>query len=291
MNRKALGFLWLSLCCACLIVMLHAQGKEQVKRSSVEIDRSVIETLSRHGTKKARVISHIDLAEPFQAKSQWTFVAVQEDDPLPEDLDAHGPISVCLVREAAVDCDQLFSEQKDVDEPSFDDTPYRLLAGSVVHIHSDQSSPLFLLKVCGPSAGNGSCKRATALYKYDKRTDRFTRVFFNLTGNNNNEGTRFVESGPLQGDVIVNYPTENAPYTYWIELFRAGDLGKYGQILRYRARTHYGDGNPLAVIDSEMPEILHRLGLWNVGDALPVPPRLPQGCKVLYMRQGQEWCK
>jgi hypothetical protein len=140
-------------------------------------------------------------------------------------------------------------------------------------------------------SGNGDCEIATALYQYEKVTDRFVRVFLNLTGRNNNQATRFVESGPLQGDVIVNNPTENAPYTYWIEVYRAESSGQYERILRYRGRTGYGDGNPLAVADSEMPEILRHLGLWHPGDALPVPIHLPQGCTDLFMRNGEEWCK
>jgi len=116
-------------------------------------------------------------------------------------------------------------------------------------------------------------------------------VFLNVTGRNNNEATRFVERGPLTGDVIVDYPTEDAPYTYWIEVYRAGKSGQYARILRYRGRTGYADGNRLAVADSEMPEILQHLELWKPGDALPVPAQMPQGCSKLFMRQNEEWCK
>lgn len=169
--------------------------------------------------------------------------------------------------------------------------PHDLFAGSVVYANQNKSSPLLFVKVCGEAAGNGNCAIATALYMYNKGADRFVRVFLNLTGRNNNQATRFIESGPLRGDVIVDHPTENAPYTYWIEVYRAGDSGQYGQILRYRGRTGYGDGNPLAVADSEMPEILHRLGSWQPGDPLPVPAHLPQGCSHVFMRHGEEWCK
>jgi hypothetical protein len=147
------------------------------------------------------------------------------------------------------------------------------------------------VEVCGSEGPNGNCAIANALYRYDRGADRFIRVFLNRTGRNNNEVTRFVEEGPLQGDVIVDYPTENAPYTYWIEVYRAADSGQYARILRYRSLTGYSDGNPLAVADSEMPEILHRLGLWQPGDPLPVPTHLPQGCSRLFMRHGEEWCK
>jgi hypothetical protein len=171
------------------------------------------------------------------------------------------------------------------------DTPYHLFAGSVVYANQNKLSPLLFLKVSGAASGDGDCGIATALYTYDKSNDRFLRVFLNLTGRNNNQATRFVESGPLQGDVIVDNPTENAPYTYWIEVYRVGDSGQYGQILRYRGHTGYADGNPLAVIDSEMPAILHRLGLWQPGDPLPAPAHLPQGCHHLFMRHGEEWCR
>jgi hypothetical protein len=171
------------------------------------------------------------------------------------------------------------------------DTPYHLFADSIVYANQNKSSPLLFLKVSGAVSGDGDCNIATALYRYDKVTDRFTRVFLNLTGRNNNQATRFVESGPLQGDVIVDKPTENAPYTYWIEVYRAAESGQYNRILRYRGHTAYSDGNPLAVADSEMPEILHRLGLWQPGDPLPVPAHMPKGCRDLFMRHGEEWCK
>ena len=65
----------------------------------------------------------------------------------------------------------------------------------------------------------------------------------------------------------------------------------YSRTLKYRGHTGYNDGNPLAVIDSEMPETLRQLGLWKTGDALPVPPLMPGGCTRLVMRKGVEWCE
>ena len=148
-------------------------------------------------------------------------------------------------------------------EMSWFNTPYLLFAGSIVYANQNKSNPLLFLKaLCERRAA--SAQIATALYTYDKGTDRFIRVFLNLTGRNNNQATRVVEGGPLQGDLIVDNPMENTPYTYWIEV-------KYGQILRYRGLTGYSDSNPLVVADSEMPEILRRPGLWKPGDPLPAP--------------------
>ena len=129
------------------------------------------------------------------------------------------------------------------------------------------------------------------LFAYDRKEDRFRVIFYNMMGRNNNEEGRFVENGPLLGSVIVVYPTNDAPFTYFVEVYKRVSDSDYSQVLRYRGNTRYGDGNPLAVIDSEMTETLRRLGLWKEGDALPVPPRMPQRCTRLVMRKGVEWCE
>lgn len=293
MNQRAFRFNALPLCCAFLTAVIspHFLGAEKPKAiSGEEINRSVITALSHQGVTKPKVISHTDLTELFGTVSQWTFVVIQDGGQPPTELEDHGPIFLCLVKADSPDCALHFYQQVSSDLPEID-TPYHLFAGNIVYANQNKSNPLLFVKVCGAQGPNGNCGIATALYRYDKGTDRFNRVFLNLTGRNNNQDTRFVESGPLQGDVIVDNPTENAPYTYWIKVYRAGDSGQYGQILRYRGHTGYSDGNPLAVADSEMPEILHRLGLWQPGDPLPAPTHLPQGCRHLFMRHGEEWCK
>lgn len=255
-----------------------------------EIDRLVLAVLSRQGVARPKVISHIDLTEQFGGVSQWTFMAIQDGGKAIDDFEEHGPILLCFVKAASPDCAQHLYQEVRSEMPWFD-TPYHLFAGSVVYANQNKSSPLLFMKVCGAVSGDGDCEIATALFTYDKTSDRFVRVFLNLTGRNNNQVTRFVESGPLQGDVIVDTPTQNAPYTYWIEVYRAENSGKYARILRYRGHTGYSDGNPLPVVDSEMPGILHRFGLWKTGDPLPVPVYFPRGCKNLLMRHDEEWCK
>jgi hypothetical protein len=144
---------------------------------------------------------------------------------------------------------------------------------------------------CGFLSATGNCIVETTVYVYGRTADRFRPVFRNQVARNNNEETRFIERGPLRGYVIVATPTNNAPYTYWIEVHRQQGSEDYKQILRYRGKTRYADGNRLAVIDSEMPETLRRLGLWKSGDPLPAPPKLPDGCTSLFMREGVEWCR
>lgn len=283
----------LSLCCAFLICVLTIRSSRAERTrmvSAAEVDQSVIAALLQKGVTKPKVISHIDLTEPFGTLTQWTFLTVQTGgQPIAPNED-HGPILICLVKAAIPECDEHFYRQAGSEQPT-SDTPYHLLASSVVYASQNKSNPLLLVKVCTAEIFDGNCGLATSLYTYEKRTDRFIRVFLNVTGRNNNEATRFVEHGPLLGDVIADYPTENAPYTYWIEVYRAGKSGQYARILRYRGHTGYGDGNQLAVADSEMPEILLHLKLWRPGDALPVPAQMPNGCSDLFMRHNEEWCK
>ncbi|MFP5205820.1 MAG: hypothetical protein ACLGSH_10725 [Acidobacteriota bacterium] len=257
-----------------------------------QVDESVIAALAPQGVAKPAILAHIDLTKPFNATSQWTFVVVQESVP-PQAaamMEDKGQIFVCLVKGVTPDCVQDFYAKPNSDQPR-PDAPFHLLASSIVHSRDEASSALLLVRVCGPEGYNGNCAVATALYKYDRRTDNFLRVFLNITGRNNNEATRFVDRGPLQGYVVVDYPTQNPPYVYWVEVYRAGPSGQYARILRYRGRTRYGDGNPLAVADSEMPEILRRLGMRKASDPLPVPAHLPQGCSHLVLLHGEEWCR
>jgi hypothetical protein len=292
MTQRVLRFNAMSLSCSFLIAILspHFLGAEKLKAiPGPEVDRSVLAALTHRGVRKPTVISHIDLTEPFATITQWTFVVVQDGGQPPTELEDHGPIFLCLVKATVPDCSLGLYEL--LKNETGDEEPFHLFADKVVYAGQNKSDPLPFVKVCGVAGGNGNCRVATALYRYDRKADRFIRVFLNLTGRNNNEDARFVESGPLKGDVIVDNPTDNAPYTYWIEVYRAGESGEYEKILRYRSLTQYSDGNPLAVADSEMPEILHRFGLWQSGDPLPAPAHLPKGCHTLFMRRGEEWCK
>lgn len=254
-----------------------------------EVDQAVIATLTSWGVSQAVIISHIDLTKPFEAVSQWTLVIAQDTGPPPAqvaDSNAHGPITICLVRAAAPDCSETLYADVNGEDRSFT-TPFSLLDGRVVHAGRVETRPLLLLKTCSAHSLNGSCGIATALYAYDRSADRFYRAFLNFIGSNNNQASRFVESGPLRGDVMVDYPTENAPYTYWVEVYRPEASQRYVRVLRHRGYTRYGDRNPLAVADSEMPEILRHMGLWRPGDPLPAP----DGCSHPVLRHSEEWCE
>ncbi|MGH9561702.1 MAG: hypothetical protein ACRD3S_09635, partial [Terracidiphilus sp.] len=221
------------LCCALLVASarvssLNADTPKPIP--AAEVDESVVASLLHQGIKKPKVVSHIDLTKPFSTQSQWTYIAAQEDDPRSLDTYDGGRMYVCLVKATRPDCAERFQQLDG-------GLPYHLFASRVVYAGQNQSNALLLVKLCGQQGFDGDCGIVTTLYKYDLQADRFIRVFVNVTGRNNNQDTRFVEGGPLLGDIIVDYPTERAPYTYWIEVYREGKSGQYVQILRSSGRT------------------------------------------------------
>lgn len=263
------------------------------------IDRAVISKVSSQFGINSRIITHLDLTQPFQTKSRWTLVAVKQPDEESSAEDGvgnrRGAISLCFVQNSEPDCsEEMFLAKYREAKISFDYGPgpfYELFTSGVVFAGPGKTLPLLRIKTCTMSGANGNCGVSTFLFAYDRKADAFRVVFFNMMGRNNNQEARFVENGPLLGSVIAAYPTNDAPFVYFVEVYRRISDGEYSRVLRYRGNTRYGDGNPLAVIDSEMPETLRRLGLWKTGNALPVPPRMPKRCTRLVMRKGVEWCE
>lgn len=281
----------------CLAFLVGAMGtrcagenqSEQVTAGA--LGQSVMDSLSQQGIKRPKIIAYRDLTKPFATRSRWELLVVEEETPQPSELmEDRGPIFVCLTRTLKPHCGEKFYRHFDGDSEATE-TPFHLLDDRVVYAGRARATPLLLIQVCGAQGPNGNCLIATALYRYESSSDDFVQVFLNVTARNNNQETRFIERGPLEGDVIADEPTGNAPFTYWVEVYRPQPTGRYVRILRYRGHTGYGDGNSLAVIDSEMPEILRRLGFWRDGDALPVPPHLPSRCRQLVMNHGEEWCR
>lgn len=144
-----------------------------------------------------------------------------------------------------------------------------------------------LLRTTNLPSGDGNQAVFTQLLAYRRQSDRFERVYAYQVGKNNNQEVRFIASGPLAGDVISAEPTSDAPFGFWIAVSRLGADQTYHQTLRYRSATHYGDGNRLAVINSETPNVEARLGVWRPGAPLP----LPAGpCPKPRLAQMELWC-
>jgi hypothetical protein len=287
-----------SVVVAVTLIFVTGGAKAQMHLDWSAIDKAVIWKLSAQFGINSKVIAHLDLTGPFQTKSRWSLVAAKQPDEEGSATDGLGErvgaISLCFVENDEPDCsEEMFLAKYREEKISFDSRPgpfYELFASDVVFSGAGRTFPLLRIKSCTTRGANGNCGVSTFLFAYDRNTQRFRIVFFNMMGRNNNQEARFVEKGPLLGNVIVAYPTRDAPFTYLVEVYRRSSDGDYSQVLKYRGNTHYGDGNPLAVIDSEMPETLRRLGLWKTGDSLPVPPRAPKGCTLL-IRKGIEWCE
>lgn len=269
----------------------HRAAAAATPLPQAKVEQAVINALPTwHGT-RAQIIEYLDFTKSFATTAPWALVVARDAKPPPGDLAMMGngsPIVICFVKTLTPRCGEARGHAA---ENGFDMTN-GLIDGVVVFAGPGRTRPLLMLQTSYAHGLNGNANIGTKLFEYDRKTDGFRQVFVNITGgSNNNAAARFVEHGPLQGDVIVNYPTDDAPYAYWVEAYAPGKSDHYARILRYRSITRYGDGNPLAVADSEMPEIMERMGLWKPGDALPIPPHAPKGCGPLVMRRGEAWCK
>lgn len=275
------------------VALLSAPASWASHALGARIDQAVLASLPSWHGKSADIIDHLDLARPFATRMPWTLVVAKFTGSPPAELsqtEDAGPLAVCFVKELTPHC--AYTLGLSDSSVSWFDVPYQLLSSRVVFAGAGRTHPLLLLVTAGPHGGNGSHLIETQLFQYDRQADRFQTVFSHGTGSNNNQETRFVEQGPLRGDVIVAMPTGTPPFGYWISVHTRARDGQFSHLaLRYRSRTHYGDGNPLAVIDSEMPNILHHLGKWKPGDPLPVPPQMPSYCRHnLVVVAGEEWC-
>jgi hypothetical protein len=238
-----------------------------------------------------KTISAIDLTKPFGARSGWRFTATQApDQPNRDEGPIPGIITLCLKRAADRGCDAAMRSMGKAPTPYYDIAwqPRYLSDARVVYPMGRSAPPLLLTQTASEySAGDGEQARYTQLLTYRRSSDRFEAIFTHITFRNNNQEVRFVEAGLLRGDVVVAEPTENAPFGYWITVNRLTPPYRYRRILRYRSATRYGDNNPLAVIDSEMPNIQQRLGLWRPGRPLPLPAK---GCPKPRLVKMELWC-
>jgi len=232
-----------------------------------------------------KVLASIDLSGPFHTRSHWTFTAMQGPEE-PGDLgdELPGRVTFCLSRDSAKTCDPAMTGRLTAAEP---DELYALPHFlETAKVERARGRTLLLLRTSSAPAFNGDQGVHTQILVYDRERDAFAIAYDYLVGRNTNQEIRYVTSGPLAGDVISAEPTQNFPYGYWVVVSRL-DGGAYRQVLRYRSATRYGDGNPLAVIDSEMPNIQARLGLWRPGQPLP----LPKGkCSKPHLVKTALWC-
>lgn len=241
--------------------------------------------------------TELDLEKAFHTRSPWR-LTVTEGVPGKDygDNDAPGALTLCLRKGPSGTCVSNpvtpTLRARAGDEANAWE-PHELLTAKVVDPGGPNGAPLLLLVTGSLHSGNGDQLVATELVRYDSAGDKFRRVFSRSTGRNNNQEIRFVADGPLRGGLITAEPQQRSPYGYWILVDQPSSTGAYRQVLRYASATRYDDGNPLAVIDAEMPNILSRLGLWKRGDPLPVPSSSANSkpCVHPTLRHSVMWCE
>lgn len=235
------------------------------------------------------VIKSLDLSKPFVTRSAWRLTVTQSpdvDDPTGfQDEKVPGRLHLCLRKAPYASCDpSLRNTVGEVGKSDIFLQPHDLAKLEIIRGLSGQ--PLLLVQTGSVHSGNGDQLVRTQLMAYRPAEDRFERVYEHLTGHNNNQEVRYVDAGPLKGHVVSVEPTQDAPFGFWV-VVNAPANGGFTAVLRYRSATRYGDGNPLAVIDSEMPNMAQRLGLWNPGSPLPLPAG---ACPSPHLVKMALWC-
>jgi hypothetical protein len=221
----------------------------------------------------ATTVSSTDLSESFRTKAKWEFV-IRQDPPQETGGDTvPGSLHFCFVNESAQSC---FN------------SPLNVLGSSQIENPTPTSrEPLVVVEVVDGVSLTGS-GRSTLIWAYNFKTDQFDQIFDHTVGHNTNGEIRVITNGPLAGDVVIDTAGQHAPYRYDITIYRL-ENSQYREILRYAGNSKYNDGNPLPVIDAEMPEIERRLHFLKPGDPLPTPARTQ--CRKLELRNGIEWCE
>jgi hypothetical protein len=164
--------------------------------------------------------------------------------------------------------------------------PHYLNTAQVVYPNGRASPPVLLTQTASLQGFTGEQAVFTQVLAYRRASDKFVQIYGHETGRNNNQEVRFIASGPLTGSIIAVEPTDTAPFGFWVSVSRLTPDYAYKRVLRYRSATRYGDNNPLSVIDSEMPNIESRLGLWRPGSPLPLPAHCPKPRLV----RMELWC-
>jgi hypothetical protein len=240
------------------------------------------------------VIKSVDLSQAFATRSPWRLTVMQGPDiadPLGLSGDkAAGSIQLCLSKTAAGSCDPSLQSALTAGAPADDlfGQPHYLNDLEIVHPHGPAGRALLVVQTASSHSGDGDQAVLTQALAYDAASDRFVRIYEHATGHNNNQAVHYVASGKLEGDIIAVEPAEHAPFNYWVTVNALTPAYTYRQVLRYRSATLYGDGNPLSVSDSELPNIEQRLGLWRPGSPLPLPAG---ACPKPHLVEMELWCR
>jgi hypothetical protein len=275
------------------ITNLGAKRFSEMFRSKICVVALALPTILAAQSTTSSVISNLDLSRPFSTGEPWRFIAKQGPPVGGADTvsgaEEPGRIRLCLQATSSAPCDPQLLDALPAASGASDyfAQPHYLDAVKIVYPRGSTDPPLLFVQTASQRAGNGSQLVLTQVLTYEKSQNRFVRIYEYTTGTNENEEVRYIDSGKLQGGIISVDPTQNAPYGYWVTVNALTPQYTYKTLLRYRSATHYGDNNPLAVIDSEMPNIEQRLGYWKPGMELPLPSGACPRPRLVHM---ELWC-
>ena len=232
-----------------------------------------------------------DLSKPFSTRSAWSLAVTQApsmDDPIGMNGQVPGAISLCLHKDAGpCDADLQTTMPYPGPDQSFSE-PHYLNRDKVFFPGQGPATPILLVQTASLHAVDGDQVVFTQVMAYRADADSFVRIYSHQMEANNNQEVRYVDAGPLRGDIIEADPAQTAPFGYWITVNAFTPGSSYRQVLHYRSATAYGDGNGLPVIDSEMPNIQQRLGVWRAGLPLPLPAA---ACPKPRLIRMELWCE
>jgi len=136
-------------------LVLVADGVDaQAHLDTTKIDQAVISKLSARFGIRSKVVTHLDLTQPFQTKSRWSLVAAKQPDEESSATDGlserEGAISLCFVENDEPDCsEEMFLAKYREEKISFDSGPgpfYELFASDVVFAGPAGTLPLLRIK-------------------------------------------------------------------------------------------------------------------------------------------------
>jgi hypothetical protein len=240
-----------------------------------------------------KIVASIDLSKPFATRSRWHLTASQGADVRPDNSATGGSepgvITLCVSRDGTKSCQPDLVAPLGVgrgDDDYYSDAHF-VDTIQIVHPHGAKAAPLLIMQLASAHGGNGNQRVGTLVLRYDPGQDSFVSVYKYQVARNTNDQIRYLATGPLRGAIVSAEPTGDAPFGFWITVNQPTPSGRYKRVLHFRSATHYGDGNPLAVIDSEMPNIQRRLGLWRPGQPLPLPAK---SCRKPHLVRMELWC-
>ena len=247
------------------------------------------------------VVSKADLTRAFDTTTNWNLVITQE----PHNF--LGDLHFCFVHDGEAVCSLVCAPSGVAlgDYPTCvtngSDTAFNMLVWvSTFRSIGRAKANLVVADVARSKKSLSRLPDGLVIWAFHRQSDSFERIFsavqdidFKSTQNGRSEDEiRFISSGPLAGDVVLDRAASFWPYRYEIVVYQLLSSERYVKVLDYLGKATEGDKNALWPIDAEMPEIEKRLGYWEPGDPLPVSPKAASPeCKTpVRLQDGLAWC-